>query len=356
MQRIITVTVIGIISEDSRVQWLATDGGSGAAVLYRDLYPGAKAGDRLRVNITAGLLGLGTGGADFVTGIEHAEETAAGDDSGHIMKCRYLPVQHSVLTVESPEYRDGCVVYEKELDLGGKRILLCELHSMLPVVWELYRNVVPEGKLLAVIDDQASLGLPFSRHLSRLHKEEDFISVSIGQAFGGKFEAVNLLTALQFACTNYPEALLVITVGPGVTGTGTRYGFSGIVQSSWANMIGKKGGCPVWTPRLSQADKRKRHVGLSHHTITALTELTYADSVLPLPAGELTDRYLSDHTVSMLRSRDGIHVPEVEETAIIPWVESVLGHSSDITTMKRGIKKDLLFFTGVGTAVHWLFS
>ncbi|TMW73688.1 DUF3866 family protein [Alteribacter natronophilus] len=353
MHRIISVTVLGILEENRGVQWLATDGGCGRAVLYTSLYQKVKPGDRVKVNVTAGMLGLGTGGADFVCSIEREGESAEGTPEGHIMKCRYLPVQQSMLTVESPENHDAAGLYQEELHLGGKRILLCELHSMLPVVWRLYRDLKPGGRLVAIIDDQAALALPFSRILGRLHGEEDFISITAGQAFGGKYEAVNVLTAMQYAADTYPDALIVITVGPGVAGTGTRYGYSGIVQASWANLIGKKGGIPVWAPRLSQADRRNRHYGLSHHTITALTELTYADSVLPLPAGEETWRHIDCEAVEKMKRHPWIEVPEIEESRVMRWITAVLG-GENVTTMGRGIKEDLLFFTGVGTAVYWL--
>ncbi|UTW69794.1 DUF3866 family protein [Anaerobacillus sp. HL2] len=66
--------------------------------------------------------------------------------------------------------------------------------------------------------------------------------------------------ALQFAKEVLRKAdVILVTLGPGVVGTGTSYGFYGIVQASWANIINSLDGVPVWVPRLSESDKRERH-------------------------------------------------------------------------------------------------
>jgi len=44
------------------------------------------------------------------------------------------------------------------------------------------------------------------------------------------------------------------------------------------------GGIPVVIPRLSWAERRRRHRGISHHTLTALKIAALAPACLPLPA------------------------------------------------------------------------
>ncbi|RNA69051.1 DUF3866 family protein [Alteribacter keqinensis] len=354
MLRIETVTVLDVIEETMDIQKLAVDGGGGYAILYAAFFPYVSKGDKVKINVTASDLKLGTGGLDIVSSIEERVSFSVGDTRGHIIKGRYLPTQHSMLTVESPEQKDQFIFYEK-LNLHWKPILLCELHSMLPVVQAMYHHEKQEGKLVAVIDDSAALALPVSGHLQKIKEDRNVTTISIGQAFGGDFEAINLLTALQFAMHHYPEALIVVTVGPGVVGSGTRYGFSGIRMAEWANLIGKSKGVPVWTPRLSESDRRERHQGLSHHTKTALMEFTYAKSVLPVPAGELADRYIKADCRE-LSSEPHIKVESICERKVKALVEKALAEVSQIRSMGRSYEEDRLFFTGVGTALYWILE
>ncbi len=342
-----------IVEETEDIQILKTDG-TKEVILFLAFFPPVKRGDLVKINCTATQLKLGTGGYDFVVNVESSHQSCSGNKQGHIIKGRYLPIQHSMLTIESPEQNRRDFL-QKRLDLREKSVLLCELHSMLPALWELYKSRRRNGKLVAIIDDSAALALPVSRHLQRLHQFDDFISISIGQAFGGKVEAINLITALQYAKEKYPEALFVVTVGPGVVGSGTRYGFSGVSQAEWANIIGKFNGVPVWVPRLSGGDTRQRHFGLSHHTKTALTELTYAYSILPMPQGPLSDSSIKNVTEDF-SCYEHIHLTLVSEDEILPWLQEVFSDSPAIRSMGRGFDEDRLFFIGVGTALHWMMN
>ncbi|WP_035186192.1 DUF3866 family protein [Alteribacter aurantiacus] len=349
------VTVTKIINETNDIQTLTVDGGCGSAVLYKAYFPRVEPGDKVKINVTATQLNLGTGGFDFVMNVEDRKSHSIGEQKGHIIKGRYLPIQHSMLTVESPEQHLEAPYFNQKLNLNGKPILLCELHSMLPVLWGLFEENDKEGNLIAIIDDSAALALPVSNHLQSLKTNSRMATISIGQAFGGDFEAINLVTALQFVMNIDPKATVVVTVGPGGVGTATRYGFSAIRMAEWANIIGKGNGNPIWTPRLSEADKRERHLGLSHHTMTALTEFTYAKSVLTLPVGEQADRYLME-SVKKLEQFSHVEVIKVCENLIKEWVERSLSNTGPIHSMGRSFQEDPLYFSGVGTALYYLFE
>ena len=77
--------------------------------------------------------------------------------------------------------------------------------------------------------------------------------------------------------------LIIIAMGPGIVGTGTKYGFSGIEQAYILEAVAKLGGYPIAIPRISFADPRPRHWGLSHHGQTVLGELTTTPVALGLP-------------------------------------------------------------------------
>jgi hypothetical protein len=76
----------------------------------------------------------------------------------------------------------------------------------------------------------------------------------------------------------------VVAQGPGNLGTGTRWGFSGVAAGEAVNAAGILGGRPVASLRVSGADGRQRHLGISHHSLTAYgrVALVPADVVVPV--------------------------------------------------------------------------
>ena len=76
----------------------------------------------------------------------------------------------------------------------------------------------------------------------------------------------------------------IVCQGPGGAGTGTKYGFSGIEQAQNLDIVRALGGTSVAIVRMSSADKRERHQGVSHHTRTTL-DLAYSRCIVPLPTG-----------------------------------------------------------------------
>lgn len=79
--------------------------------------------------------------------------------------------------------------------------------------------------------------------------------------------------------------VVIVAMGPGIVGTGTKYGFSGVEQAHIIDATNKLGGKPVLIPRIGFNDKRQRHQGISHHTITVL-ELCNSSCVLTFPTME----------------------------------------------------------------------
>ena len=114
--------------------------------------------------------------------------------------------------------------------------------------------------------------------------------MTAGQAFGGDLEAVTVHTALLAARLVVGADLVVVAQGPGNLGTGTRWGFSGVAAGEAVNAAGTLGGRPVGSLRVSGADDRPRHRGVSHHSLTALgrVALLPADVVVPVfPPGPM---------------------------------------------------------------------
>jgi hypothetical protein len=113
--------------------------------------------------------------------------------------------------------------------------------------------------------------------------------VTVGQAFGGDLEAVNVHSGLLAARHVLRADVAVVAQGPGNLGTGTPWGFSGVSTGEAVNAAAVLGGRPVGALRISGADPRPRHRGVSHHSLTAYgrVALAPADLVVPddLPAG-----------------------------------------------------------------------
>ena len=132
--------------------------------------------------------------------------------------------------------------------------------------------------------------MAFSRTVAGLRAADWLVgTVTVGQAFGGDLEAVTVHTGLLAAHHVLGADVAVVTQGPGNLGTGTRWGFSGVAAGEAVNAAGVLGGRPVAALRVSDADPRERHRGVSHHSLTAYgrVALAAADVVVPALAGDL---------------------------------------------------------------------
>ena len=77
--------------------------------------------------------------------------------------------------------------------------------------------------------------------------------------------------------------LVVVAQGPGNLGTGTRWGFSGVAAGDAVNAAAVLGGRPVASLRVSGADPRGRHAGVSHHSLTAYGRVAFAAADIAVP-------------------------------------------------------------------------
>jgi hypothetical protein len=251
-----------------------------AALSYPRLVGILSVGDRVVVNTTAVELGLGTGGKHIV--MARLDAPPASREAGHIVKLRYTPWQFSCLSAEeqASDHHDAL----RSLDsIDGMPVVACMLHSMIAGVCA-GAKAVRDVRIAYVMTDGAALPLALSRLVHDLQQSGLLDStITCGQAFGGDFEAVNLFSGLIVARAAARADIAVVCQGPGNVGTETRLGFSGLEQGEVINAASALGGTAVAVPRISFADPRERHRGLSHHTATALGLAAIARSVLVLP-------------------------------------------------------------------------
>jgi hypothetical protein len=240
-------------------------------------------GDRVLVNVNALVLGLGTGGYGLVVAIPDrlpADPVAGG---GHVVKARYTPLQVVVEAAdeESSPHRATLAV---ATGLDGTPVVTADLHSALPAIVAGVQATRPAARVAYVMTDGGALPAWFSRTLDALADRLTGV-VTTGHAFGGDLEAANVHSGLLAARHALAADVVVVTQGPGNLGTGTAWGFSGTAIGEAVNAVAVLGGRPVGAVRVSDADPRARHRGVSHHCLTAYGRVALAAADLVVPAG-----------------------------------------------------------------------
>ena len=233
------------------------------------------------LNVNALALGLGTGGYALVVALPDrlpadpstARSTTAAA-AGHVVKARYTPLQTIVLGVdeEASPHRAAMTAAD---DLGGLPVVVADLHSALPGDHRRRPRHRPGARVAYVMTDGGALPAWFSRTLSDLRAELAG-TVTVGQAFGGDLEATNIYGGLLAAAHVLRADVAIVAQGPGNLGTGTRWGFSGTAVGEAVNAVAALGGRPVGSLRISDADARGRHHGVSHHSLTAYGRVALA--------------------------------------------------------------------------------
>jgi hypothetical protein len=234
-------------------------------------------GDEVVVNTEARDLGLGSGGFDVV----HVNLTrgldAPGSREAIALKLNYTPLQHPVEPVEArPE--NGVV----------RRIpvLVLSLHGQLaPAAWAAARD--GSGTRIGYVQT-AGGALPgaISEDVARLRRDGLLCEhLTAGPAYGGESEALTVIGALQAAAGPLGWGAVIAGPGPGIVGSGTELGHGGMAALDTAHAALSLGLEVLLAPRMSGADPRPRHDGVSHHTATVL-RLLLAEVRVPAPADE----------------------------------------------------------------------
>jgi hypothetical protein len=258
-------------------------GGRCVALAYPSLVGTPKPHDRVLLNTAALERGLGTGGYAFVVALLDNFPVDLLQGPGHLVKARYTPLQAMVQGVDEQDSPHHDVLAEAD-DLLGMPVVIADLHSAVPAIVAGIRDVRPDSKVAYVMTDGGALPAWFSQTVARL-RDTGWVATCItaGQAFGGDLEAVTLHSALLAARHVVDADIVVVAQGPGNLGTGTRWGFSGLAAGEAVNAAAVLHGHPVAALRISGADQRPRHRGVSHHSLTAYghVALTPADVVVP---------------------------------------------------------------------------
>ncbi len=239
------------------------------ACAWRSMIGSLEVGDRVVVNTTGIDLGLGTGGAGFI--LWNLDGPAPdGSPEGHIVKLRYTPWQMGVLAAEAPESPHHLALRGKD-SLDGMPVVACSLHSQIAGVAAGIKAANPGAKVGYLMTDAAALPLEWSDLVAEL-KQVGLIDVTAtcGHAFGGDLETVNVFSGMLALRWAAECDVIVVAMGPGVVGTGTALGFTGMEQGQILDASSALGGRALACLRINFSDERERHRGVSHHSLSAL--------------------------------------------------------------------------------------
>ncbi len=300
MATFVEVEVLEVIEESAGlVRVLASAGGRELAsaggrelegVGFPSMLGPLRVGDRVVVNTTGIELGLGTGGVGFVLwNLDGAGPQDGGP--GHIVKLRYTPWQMNVATAEAPESPHHEALAEVS-EIGGMPVVACGLHSQIAGVAAGIKAGAPGARVGYLMTDGGALPLAWSRLVSETRAAGLIDSTcTSGHAFGGDLEAVNVFSGLATLRHAAGADVAVVSLGPGVVGTATTLGFSGIEQGQVLDAAFALQARAYACLRISFAESRQRHRGVSHHTLTALgvAARERATAVLPRLGAEEMD-------------------------------------------------------------------
>lgn len=294
------------------------------AVVDVGLLGRAQVGDELIVNVQALELGLGSGGFDVV----HVNLTRGlqdrCDDGQNVMKLNYTSLQHAVTPVEDEQLR-------VPLD---RPVAVISLHGQLSAVAWAFAQAAPGRTLGYVQTEGGALPAGHSRTVAELRRRGLLVRhLSAGAAFGAEGEAITAAGALHHGLGSEGWDAAVCGPGPGIVGSSSALGHGGMFALDSAHAALALG-CPtVLVARMSGADTRERHRGLSHHTRTVLA-LLLAGVLVALPAGH------HDAAAEITQAAGERHEQLSLRTDLAGFASSGLPAQA----MGRGPREDPLFF------------
>lgn len=328
------------------------------AVAYRSVTGTPQVGDRVLLNTNALDNELGTGGVAMVVALPDrlppdTGDAADPDGRGHLVKARYTPLQTMVFGVDEQDSPHHASLEDAD-DLDSMPVVAADLHSSLPAILAGLRDRAPAARVAYLMTDGGALPATFSRTCATLRAAGWLDTViSCGQAYGGDLEAVNTFSGLLAARHAVGADVVVVAQGPGNLGTGTRWGFSGVSAGEALNAAAVLGGAGVATLRVSGADPRERHRGISHHSRTAYSRVLNRPADVPVPvlAGSGVDpdlvRQVAEQADDLFAAAPHLARHDID----ISGLHDALSDSPvRLSTMGRGLAQDPAAFLAAAAA------
>jgi len=343
MIRIRNGKVVKVFDGNQEIQraLLIIDGKEAKVINYPCLTGKIQVGDIVQVNTTAVTLGLGTGGYHFV--IANLNNTANDcAEKGHIMKIRYTPHQVKVLAAEesSSPYHERIKNFTS---LNNTPVIIGFLHSMLLPAIAGVKVVNQNHNISYVMTDSGALPIAFSKTIRQI-KGINWLkgTVTVGHAFGGDLEAINVYSGLATAFIAQKADIIIVAMGPGNVGTGTELGTTALEVGQIINAVYSLGGLPIVIPRINFKDHRKRHQGISHHVITVLKKIALVKSTVVFPKLNNTERM--DFLKQQISNNEIAKQHNIIFENGYPGLTHLKTHCLEVTTMGRGFTDEEEFF------------
>ena len=277
---------------------VSLESGDVEAVGFPKMLGPLEGGDRVIVNTTGLDLGLGTGGIGFI--LWNLDGTSPQPVlEGHIVKLRYTPWQTEVLSAEEPDGPHHDALAEVS-SIGGMPVVACSLHSQIAGAAAGIKAARPGARVGYLMTHGASLPIAWSDLVRDLCAAGLIdVTCTCGHAFGGDLEAVNEFSGLAALRVGAACDVVIVAMGPGVVGTGTKLGHTALEQGQILDAVSALNGRAVACLRISFGDPRKRHVGVSHHALTALSVVAQRRAIVAVPElpedqAEVVSRQLAD--------------------------------------------------------------
>lgn len=292
------------------------------AVFYTQFGVPPSREDNVLANTVGLEMGLGTGGHAVIL---PSAGGASPVNTDHFVKLPYTPLQFPVSpATQAPS-------------LEGVPVVVLPLHSHLAPACCAIADLRPGACVAFVWQEGGALPVAFSES-ARILREKGLLHavVSCGNCFGGDLESPNVYAGLLAAAA--VADVVVVGIGPGVVGTGAPFGHGGMSAAVALNAAISLGAEPVLAPRVSAADPRARHRGISHHT-TSVLRATLASCRVALPPG----------TGVSEMSPGGAH-----DFVPTPYTAAGLEERFGVTfeSMGRSYKDDAGFFDAAAAAVY----
>ena len=343
-----TGVVDGVLEQrDDLVRVRVTvDGQAIEAVGYPTMLGAISKGDRVVVNTTGLELELGTGGLGFVLwNLDGKDPVQRGP--GHIMKMRYTPWQTEVDAVEAQESAHHDLVADA-VSIEEMPVVACGLHSQIAGVAAGIKAAEPEARVGYLMTDGGALPLALSDLVRRL-KQAGLIdtTATAGHAFGGDIDSINVFSGLTALHAVGRCDFVVAAMGPGVAGSDSRLGFTAIEQGQVLDATFGLAGKPVACLRISFADERDRHRGVSHHTLTTLTVATRSRCTVAVPKLKV------EHAEQVARDLEESGVADLHEvyaTEGEPGIELMAARDVHPSSMGRSVSDDPDFWLAAAAA------
>jgi hypothetical protein len=304
-------------------------------------------GDEVVVNVEALDLDLGSGGFDVVhVNLTRGLGGGGAEGEQHVMKLNYSSLQHPVEPVEMPA-RSGGDADGRNAPRAAERspaVLVLPLHGHLaPAIWAAAR-AMPGAKLGYVQTGGGALPGSFSRDVTELRQLGLLHGhIAAAPAYGAEHEALSVVGALDAAANALGWDAALVGPGPGIVGSETRLGHGGMAALDNAHASLALGLPTLLSPRLSAADPRERHRGVSHHTLTVMRMLLGTIEVV-VPSGHPVV------TAQLAAAAGWRHRLREAPADLAAYAASGLPARS----MGRDLEADPLFFAAPLAAGRWL--